>query len=36
MTAPNDQQLAALEQAAHWFTRLQDVDATSVDQSAWR
>lgn len=36
MTAPNHQQLAALEQAAHWFTRLQDVDATSIDQSAWR
>jgi transmembrane sensor len=36
VTRPNNQQLAALEQAAEWFTRLQDVDAVSIDQSAWR
>jgi transmembrane sensor len=36
VTKPNNQQLAALEQAAEWFTRLQDVDAVSIDQSAWR
>ncbi|NER65952.1 DUF4880 domain-containing protein [Pseudomonas sp. MAFF212427] len=30
------EQLAALEQAAHWYTRLNDADATAHDREAWQ
>lgn len=36
MTNLDTRQMAALQQAANWFTRLQSEDATAADQSAWR
>ncbi|MBV6287441.1 FecR domain-containing protein [Pseudomonas aegrilactucae] len=36
MASLTAEQLAALEQAAHWYTRLNDTDATAHDREAWQ